>query len=141
MKKKSRLKMRNFSSRKLILSTSFFLVFLFYAWIADAINEVHLPSSDHPVELYSTEMQDNLTLTICKAIDQAEKSVTLVIYNLTDLNIIRSLKEKSHSTCEVKVISHFKNSSKLHVTTATLLYNVDDTVQISYSHCSESGLG
>jgi phosphatidylserine/phosphatidylglycerophosphate/cardiolipin synthase-like enzyme len=88
---------------------------LFYAWIADAVYDVHLPTGDHPVELYSTEMQDDLTLTISKAIEQAEKSVTLVIYNLTDSKIIQCLREKSDSDCEVKVICDYKNSSKLDV--------------------------
>ncbi|MBA3603509.1 MAG: phosphatidylserine/phosphatidylglycerophosphate/cardiolipin synthase family protein [Parachlamydiaceae bacterium] len=113
MKKKSRFKTRTLASRKLFLSTSFFLVLLFYAWIADAVYEVHLPSVENPVGLYSTEMQDDLTLTISKAINQAEKSVTLVIFNLTDGKIISSLREKSCSDCEVKVICDFRNSSKL----------------------------
>ncbi len=99
--------------RKLILSTSIFLIILFYGWVADAIYQVHIPEEVFQVELYSTEMQDDLALTMSKAIDQAEKSVTLVIYNLSNSKIINSLKKKSNTNCEVKVISHFKNASKL----------------------------
>lgn len=113
MKQKTSSERRLLPNRKAILGSFIFLIFMFYAWIADAIYTIHLPSSDHPVELYSTEMQDDLTLTICKAINAAQKSVTLVIYNLTDARVIHSLREKSYQDCEVKIICDFKNSSKL----------------------------
>lgn len=113
MKRKTPSKRKIMPSRKAFLSSSIFLICMLYAWIADAVYTVHLPSNDRPVELYSTEMQDDITLTICQAIKEAQRSVTLVIYNLTDSRVIESLREKSCTDCAVKVICDLRNSSKL----------------------------
>lgn len=96
---------------RLMLITVFAsLVILFCAWIADTLYAVHLPVEDQQVELYSTEMQDDLSLIISKAIDGANTSVTLIIYSLTDKNIIRSLREKADAGVPVRLIIESKTS-------------------------------
>lgn len=90
--------------RPLYLSLATFLILFFYSWVSDTIYTVHLPDGQKNMELYSTEMQDDLSLTMSKAISEAKESVTLIIYTLSDPKIIKSLREKSQSTCVVKVI-------------------------------------
>lgn len=113
MKRKRTLKKKLLPSKRVLLSCGISLVMLLYAWLAEAIYTVHLPDGEHPVEFYSTEMQDDLSLTMSKAIDEAKTSVTLIIYSLTDPKVIRSLREKSHSSCLVKVICDAKTSPDL----------------------------
>lgn len=100
-------------SKRVLLSLGISIVMLLYAWIAEAIYTVNLPDSDHPVEFYSTEMQDDLSLTMSRAIELAKGSVTLIIYSLTDPKIICSLKDKSAAGCLVKVICDAKTSPDL----------------------------
>lgn len=99
--------------RRLLLSCGASLVVLFYAWLAGGLFDVQLPTGEHPVELYSTEMQHDLGVILCKAIDEAKSSVTLVIYTLTDRNVIKSLREKANSGGLVKVICDAKTSPNL----------------------------
>lgn len=97
-------------NRRILLSCGVSLLMLFYTWLADVLFIVQLPDGEHPVELYSTEMRHDLGLTMCKAIDEAKSSVTLVIFTLTDREIIKSLREKANSGVLVKVICDAKTS-------------------------------
>lgn len=99
--------------RRLLISCGVSLVALFYAWLGGHLFGVQLPSEESPVELYSTEMQHDLGVILCKAIDEAKSSVTLVIYTLTDRNIIKSLREKANSGALVKVICDAKTSPNI----------------------------
>lgn len=101
--------------RPLSLSLVTLLVFLFYSWASDTIYTVHLPDGQHHVELYSTEMQDDLSLTMSKAISEAKESVTLIIYSLSDPKIIASLRHKSESGCIVKVICDAKTCPDIEI--------------------------
>ncbi len=105
---KKRKKMNTAAVRSFSLSILTFFIFIFYSWISDTVYTVHLPNGHHNVELYSTEMQNDLSMTMSKAISEAKDSVTLVIYSLTDAKIIASLREKSKTSCIVKVICDAK---------------------------------
>lgn len=58
-------------------------------------------------------MQHDLGLIMCKAIDEAKSSVTLVIYAITDRKVIRSLREIADKGVVVKVICDAKTSPNL----------------------------
>lgn len=111
MKRKKAKKRQFLPRRPIFLSCSVSILIFFYAWLSQAFYSVQLPNGDHPVELYSTEMQSDLGIIMSKAIDEATNSVTLVIYNLTDKKIIHSLREKANSGVLVKVICDAKNSN------------------------------
>jgi cardiolipin synthase A/B len=108
MKYKKSFKRIPIFGRKSIIGSILILAVLMTMWVAETLHAVRLPDGDHPVELYSTEMQDDLTLVMNKAINEAKSSITLVIYTLTDHRIINSLKSKSESGCVVKVICDSK---------------------------------
>lgn len=103
-------KKRSSIQKRSLLSFAITLILLFYAWIAEALYSVHLPDAQHAVQLYSTEMQDDLSLTMSKAIEEAKSSVTLIIYALSDPRIINSLKHKANSGVLVRVIVDAKTS-------------------------------
>lgn len=114
MKRKKPKKSNYFKpSRRVLLSCGVSLLMLFYAWLSEAAFATHLPDGENPVELYSTEMQHDLGVVMCKAIEEAKSSVTLVIYTLTDRKIISCLREKANSGGLVKVICDAKTSPNL----------------------------
>lgn len=110
MKRKAN-KKRILPRKPVLLSCGVSILMLLYAWLSQAFNTFQLPDGEHPVFLYSTELQNDLGVVMSEAIDKAQSSVTLVIYNLTDRNIIRSLREKADSGALVKVICDAKNSN------------------------------
>ncbi len=69
-----------------------------------------LPSSDKPAELYANQTHDDLTKAFTTAIDQAKHSVLLIIYSLTDPEIIASLRQQSLQGIDVRVICDAKAS-------------------------------
>lgn len=60
--------------------------------------------------LYSNQNNDDLTQTFVQAINSAKSSVLLIVYSLTDANIISSLRSKSQEGINVKVICDAKAS-------------------------------
>lgn len=63
-----------------------------------------LPQSDHPAELYSNQLCDDLRMTMTAAITDAKQSVVLMIYNLTDDSVIAALRQKAAQGVPVRVI-------------------------------------
>lgn len=80
------------------------IFFAFFFWLFEKTPEVRLPESNHPIEIYSNQTQVDLRQTIATAISSAKKSVLLLIYTLTDKEIISSLKHKRSEQVPVKVI-------------------------------------
>lgn len=79
----------------------FFLVFLLWSgW--ESLPEP-LPSGNTPPLLYSNHSNDDLRALYLQAIGEAQKSIDLWIYSLSDAKIIRALKEKAESGVRVTV--------------------------------------
>jgi cardiolipin synthase len=105
-------------SRPLFLAPPFFkrsaltliislLVFCFYQ-VSEAIihpfGRTQLPGSDHPLQIYSNQTQDDLTQLYLHAINKADRSITLVIYSLTDRDLIRALNDKSRAGIPLYIV-------------------------------------
>lgn len=71
---------------------------------------VELPASNAPVELYSNQTEDDLTHIFQHAIASAHQSITLVIYALTDPQIIQSLQKQSESGVQIYIVCDAKAS-------------------------------
>jgi len=99
--------------KKWILLIAFGVVAISIAVFIESMTYVALPTEKEPVQLYANELRDDLTKMFVKAIEEAEESVTLIIYSLTDPNIIHALKKKSEEGCRVLVIYDKKNSPHL----------------------------
>ncbi len=69
-----------------------------------------LPASNHPIELYSNQANDDLTKIYLTAIKSANRSITLVIYSLLDQQIIEALQEKCNEGIPVHLVCDAKAS-------------------------------
>lgn len=87
---------------------SSFLVFSL--WVLDSREAITPPLSNNPVVLYANQLEDDLTHMFTSAIGQAKESVLLIVYSMTDKEIITSLKAKGEEGVPVKVICDAKAS-------------------------------
>ena len=99
--------------RNYILSLCVFLIFLGFYWAAGELTYIHLPDSNSPPRLYANQVQDDLELTFSTAIDNAKKSVLLMIYNLTDPKVIQSLKHEKRTRYRSKSDMRWKGVPKI----------------------------
>lgn len=92
----------------------FSLIFGGAMWMQQTpLQEIPPPSSNTPAALYANQNFDDLTKAYSTAIDKAEKSVLLMIYSLTDQDVIQSLKKARARGVDVKVISDAKASPSI----------------------------
>lgn len=74
---------------------------------------IKLPSSEESLELYSNELRDDLTSLYKQSIEEAQESITLYIYSLTDQSIINALRQKSEAGIPVFIVCDAKASPGL----------------------------
>lgn len=99
MKKKKRLNVAK-------LGMELFLA-LFVAgivWFTTTHSDLPIPSGDTPALFYSTDHDDHLGGVFNEAINNAEKSIQIAIYTLTDQRLIQSLRKKALAGVKVTVI-------------------------------------
>lgn len=101
------------SQRSPFLKKVFLTIFIFLlAWglyhlsshYIQRSQPTQLPGSNIPIELYSNQTQDDLTHIFQHAIESSKNSITLIIYALTDPQIIRALQSKSESGVKVYIV-------------------------------------
>lgn len=92
------------------MSLLFTLICSIAFWIQDHHQERRTLDSKTPIELYANQANDDLTKTFSAAINQAEKSILLLIYSISDGKIIDCLKSQSRNGVSVKVICDAKAS-------------------------------
>lgn len=78
--------------------------------VKDSITSVQLPQSHEPAQFYSNQLNDDLSKTIITSINSAQHSILLLIYSLTDPEIIASLRKKSAEGISVTVVCDAKAS-------------------------------
>jgi phosphatidylserine/phosphatidylglycerophosphate/cardiolipin synthase-like enzyme len=74
-----------------------------FIFLARTATTPSLPAPTDPPRFYSTQLRDDLQLTLSGAIDRAEHSVHLAIYTLTDRKILRALHNAAARGCAVTV--------------------------------------
>lgn len=72
--------------------------------------EIRPVDAGTPIELYANQVDDDLAKTYSAAINEAQKSILLLIYSLTDKKIIDCLKNQSKKGIDVKVVCDAKAS-------------------------------
>lgn len=102
MRKRKKINTRKI--KNIILSLLTALLMYFFYFVFEQINETQLPTSDFPAQLYSNQTQDDLRSIFSKAMDEAKKSITLVIYGLSDPKIISTLRQKAEAGIDVMVV-------------------------------------
>lgn len=103
-KKRIKFPLTQRSLRVTLLTVLMTLFSYFYYTSVEAFVHVRMPKSDSPAELYSNQTQDDLRQMISTAISQAENSVTMVVYSLTDSKVIQALKDKAEQGKDVFVV-------------------------------------
>lgn len=91
---------------RLILTLFVFIMFTPF----QSGNAAFFWKTENPTELYANQLNDDLTKTFTTEISKAKKSVLLIIYSLTDPQIIDALVKKSQKGIPVKVICDAKAS-------------------------------
>ncbi len=95
-------------------ATAFFSVFaLLLVWLTNHIAAVKLPDAEHPLEIYSNTTRDDLRRLFVTAIGGAKQSVLLIIYTLTDQEVMGALKQKAADGVSVTVICDSKTSTQV----------------------------
>lgn len=99
--------------KRFVISTILALALFGILSIQEALTEVSLPESGQPAELYTNQVGNDLTLMFTTAIESAQKSITLIVYSLTDPQIISTLRNKSLQGVNIKVICDAKASPNI----------------------------
>jgi len=84
-----------------ILITLFFLTFFS---VVHGFSKVRIPTKQHPTEFYANHLQDDLRLTFKEAMLKAKKSIYLIIYSLTDNQLISILRNKANEGVDITII-------------------------------------
>lgn len=92
-----------FFFRKYLPLLFFVIASIFFTWIAYASTHPSLPCKNHPLTLYSNQCKDDLKLVFLRAIQSAKSSIFIIIYGLTDKEVIDALKAKAAEGIVVKI--------------------------------------
>ncbi len=95
-----RSKKRKGKKRPLTLQEWLFRLFvaailIFLTWLFEEWPTTSFPSSEKPVAIYAKEDNDDLRHLFLSAIQQAEKSMVLVMYTLRDPAVINAIRKKA----------------------------------------------
>lgn len=98
MKKKKRIRLPSF--HKMIYGLLVSLLFFGFVWVSD-----HFPTeasarplhAEHPTELYANQINDDLRQIYVASIREAKESIFLIIYSLSDAQVIKALRQQADS--------------------------------------------
>lgn len=87
-----------------IIALLSFLIFNIQQQIFFSQTTVSIPKSSEPLQLYSNQTDENLTTLYVQTIQSAKKSITFLIYALTDKTIIKALKAKEEAGVAIHLV-------------------------------------
>lgn len=99
--------------RKIFLQVISCSIFLFFYLLSQTITQSEVPKADSPPLLFASQIQNDLHQIYKSAIHNANSSILLCVYTLTDKEIIHSLKKKSEEGIKVEVVTDAKTSQNL----------------------------
>lgn len=94
-------------------SLSILLISLFFLYVAFDSLSPRLPTTSHPICLYSNQYPNDLQITLAQAIDRAQKSIHLVMFGLTDASLLSTVAHKANQGVHVDVYYDPKGSSRI----------------------------
>lgn len=98
---------------KIILSLSATIITTSILWAKAYVEDVRIPHSEQPLELYANQQNDNLKATFQTAIESANNSILMITYSISDPTIIAALNKQAKSGHQVKVICDAKTSPSI----------------------------
>lgn len=108
--KRSKNKSRKSKFPKAVLTLICLAILGLFTEASKLIEPISLPSSEHPLEIYSNSGTHDLSHAFQHAIASAEKSLSLTIYALTDEAMIAALREKANKGVDVLIVCDAKAS-------------------------------
>lgn len=111
-RKKNLSPLNQFVKKSSLISLILFLVFFLFELVdhAEFSHETKIPGVSSPIELYSNQTKDDLGQLYQQAISNAQSSLFLVIYALTDDSIINALQKKCEAGVPVHIVCDAKAS-------------------------------
>lgn len=100
-------------SQKLILVFLSILMLAGSAWVGGEHPSMVLPVQGEDTLFYSNQIGDNLEDIYASAILKSQKSILLLIFSLTNKNIIDAIRQKSEEGITIKVICDAKASPNI----------------------------
>ncbi len=88
-------------------------VALFCAWFVWESLSPHLPKQNSPVRLYSNQCQQDLRSTLLGAIENANSSIHLVMFGLSDKAILSALSKKISENIPTRIYYDREGSPKI----------------------------
>ena len=86
------------------------IIIVLFCWAGQELTAVRMPQAEHPAELYSNQTRDDLKRIHLTAINSAKESILLIVYTLSDSQIIEALRQKADQGIDVRVICDAKAS-------------------------------
>jgi cardiolipin synthase A/B len=105
--------------KKIIITIVSTLIIYGIAWFQEElVPQASLPTRstalyEKPLELYANQVKDDLTQLFLSSINNAQHSIHLIIYALTDPQIISALQHQAEKGIDVRVIADAKASPNL----------------------------
>jgi cardiolipin synthase len=78
-------------------------ILFFYAWLVFAASHIALPDPENPILLYSNQTRHDIKLTYCQALKEANQSIYLSVYGISDPQILSLLCKKGEKEFSLKV--------------------------------------
>lgn len=75
--------------------------------------QTKLPSSTHPIHLYSNQNRQDLKLTFKHALGQAQKKIFIIMFSFTDKQLIQILNQQAEKGVEVSIVCDRRNPKKI----------------------------
>lgn len=94
--------------KKACFALFFFLLSSTSVFLIETASPPVLPLEGTPAYFYANQCLDDLQAVYLSGINEAKKSIVLIIYSLTDKQIIQALKDKSEQGVSVNVICDAK---------------------------------
>ncbi|MFA6118601.1 MAG: phospholipase D-like domain-containing protein [Parachlamydiales bacterium] len=102
------------NSKKLFLFFLFIILAIYVVFVVSSIS-ANLPKEGRNPVFYSNQMRQDLKVTCIHALKNAKKSIHLVMFGLTDENILSLLKKKSLENISLKVFTDKTTTNQIEI--------------------------
>lgn len=75
-----------------------------WGWFFISSFDLDLPGISKPIKFYAFETQDDLQRVLIKTINQAHESIDLIIFSLTDPDVIQALHGRLKAGCRLRLL-------------------------------------
>lgn len=99
--------------KKAFWTLIFVLITFSFGLVGYRLTHAELPTPDAPIQLYATETNQDLQITFVQAIEDADRSIHLIIYSLKDKKVINALNRAAARGVDVQIICDHNASSGL----------------------------